>query len=65
MPSTIQRTEIVFENVQENNTNVNEDFEEEVSEDAYVKALMGARQPNMLRQQRIRQPPSYLADYIA
>ena len=43
---------------------MNEDFEEEVSEDAYVKALMEARQPNMLRQQRIRQPPSYLADYI-
>ena len=42
LPSTIQMTEIEFENVQENNTNVNENFEEEVSEDAYVKALMGA-----------------------
>ena len=32
MPSTIKMTEIEFENVQENNTNVSEDFEEEVTE---------------------------------
>ena len=60
-------TEIEFENVQESNTNVSEEFEFEVSEvqDAYVKALMGARQPNMLKDNSELQPPSYLAEYIS